>query len=222
MTVPFFSILFRPSEFFSRLVTEKENMTWPLVILLAGGIAAAGYGYLIGGVTAQMMGDAIPGIGAIITISSVFGAIIGVFIFWLIWSAVTYALSMIFKGEGTFRRTLEVIAYGYLPQVFGSIIILIAGFEYIPKIVVPKITSAMMQDPAAIQAATKMFVHDPAMMELTQIASLVTIVFLLWSANIWIFGLQHARKLSARDAALCVGIPVIAYILYLIYMLGAA
>ena len=60
------------------------------------------------------------------------------------------------------------------------------------------------------------------MMEMTQIISIVTIVFLLWSANIWIFGLQHARKLSARDAALCVGIPVIAWILYLIYMLGVS
>jgi hypothetical protein len=42
-------------------------------------------------------------------------------------------------------------------------------------------------------------------------------VFLLWSANIWIFGMQHARKLSPRDAALCVGLPVVIYILYMVY-----
>ncbi|MFA6333826.1 MAG: YIP1 family protein, partial [Methanoregula sp.] len=61
-----------------------------------------------------------------------------------------------------------------------------------------------------------------AMLELTQITSLIAIVFLLWSANIWICGLQQARKLSPRDAALCVGIPVIAYILYIIYTLGVS
>jgi len=60
------------------------------------------------------------------------------------------------------------------------------------------------------------------MVELTQISALVSIVFLLWSANIWIFGLQHARKLSMRDAAICVGLPVIAWILYMVYTLGVS
>jgi len=64
--------------------------------------------------------------------------------------------------------------------------------------------------------------NDPAMMELSQIAMIITIVFLLWSANIWsaniwIFSMQDARKLSPRDAALCVGIPVVLYILYMVY-----
>jgi len=63
--------------------------------------------------------------------------------------------------------------------------------------------------------------HDPAMVEFIQITSLVTIVFLLWSANIWIFGIRHTRKLSPRDAALCVGIPVVLYVIFLIYKLGA-
>jgi hypothetical protein len=59
--------------------------------------------------------------------------------------------------------------------------------------------------------------HDPAMMEMTQIISIISIVFLLWSANIWISGMRNARQLSDRDAALCVGIPVVVYILYIIY-----
>jgi hypothetical protein len=54
-------------------------------------------------------------------------------------------------------------------------------------------------------------------MELSQIAMIISMVFLLWSANIWIFGMQHARKLSPRDAALSVGIPVVLYILYMVY-----
>jgi hypothetical protein len=64
------------------------------------------------------------------------------------------------------------------------------------------------------------FQHDPAMMELTQITSLISIVFLLWSANIWIFGIQYSRRVTVRNAALCVGIPVIAFIIYTIYKLG--
>lgn len=222
MTRSVIDILIRPGQFFSGLDVEKESFTLPLVILIVGGIVAACYGYLIGGVTGQMMAGAMPGLDAIIIFSSTFGALAGVFIFWVIWAVIIYGLSMLFKGTGSFKSTLKVVGYGYLPQVIGTLITLIAAFEYVPKIVVPKITSAMLQDPAAMQQVTNALMKDPAMVELTQISTLISIVFLLWSANIWIFGIQHARSVSARDAAICVGIPVIAWILYLVYMLGVS
>ena len=59
------------------------------------------------------------------------------------------------------------------------------------------------------------------MMELTQITTLVSIIFMLWSAHIWIFGIKHARNLSMRDSAICVGVPVVLYVLFMIYNLGA-
>ena len=70
------------------------------------------------------------------------------------------------------------------------------------------------------EQVTKAFMHDPAMMMLTQITTLVSIVCLLLSAHIWIFGMKHARGLSPRDAAICVGIPIVLYVLYLTYNLG--
>ncbi len=222
MTPSLIDVLLRPGEFFSRLMTETENFNLPLLILLAGGIVSAGYGYLIGEVSGRMMGEAIPGTGEIITIVTIIGGLVGVFIFWILWSAVIYLISMACKGDGSFNRTLQVIAYGYIPQVIGSVITLVVALEYVPKIVVPKISSAMMQDPVAMQQAMAGLMHDPAMVEMTQITTLITIVFLLWSANIWIFGIQHARKLSMRNAAICVGLPVIAWILYMIYTLGVS
>jgi hypothetical protein len=215
------NILFRPDAFFAEAMSEKENLTLPALIVLAGGIVAAAYGYLIGGLTAKMMASAVPGIETIITLSAVFGAIIGMFIFWVIWTGVIYALSYAFKGQGSFKRVFECVGYGYLPQVFGSIITLIAAIEYVPRISVPTISAAALQDPVLLEQTMKAFMHDPAMLELTQISSLIAIVFLLWSANIWIFGIKHARQISPRDAALCVGIPVVAYVLYMIYNLGA-
>lgn len=222
MTPSLIDVLLRPGEFFSRLMTETENFTLPLLILLAGGIVSAGYGYLIGEVSGRMMAEAIPGTGEIVTIVTVLGGLFGVFIFWILWSAVIYLISMACKGDGSFNRTLQVIAYGYIPQVIGSVIALVVALEYVPRIVVPKITSAMIQDPVAVQKVTAALMHDPAMVEMTQITTLITIVFLLWSANIWIFGIQHARKLSMRNAAICVGLPVIAWILYMVYTLGVS
>jgi hypothetical protein len=220
MSLSVIDILFHPDAFFRNVVTEKEDLKFPAIIVLIGSLAAAGYGYLIGGLTARMMSSAMPGIDTIITLSSVIGAVIGTFIFWIVGAGIFYAISTVFKGQGSFKRVLEIVGYGYLPQIFGSLITLVAAIEYVPKISVPTLSSAALQDPTVMEQTMKAFMHDPAMFELTQITSLVAVVFLLWSASIWIFGLQHARQLSLKDAALCVGIPVILYVIYMIYNLG--
>lgn len=212
-----FDILIRPGAFFKDAIVEKESLKIPGLIVLVLGIVSAVYGYLIGGLTGKMMTGLIPGMESIIAISTILGALLGIFIFWVIWAGVFYIVSLVFKGNGTFNRTLEFVGYGYLPQIFGAILTLIVAMQYIPRVIVPQIATNAAEDPQLIQEAVNALMHDPAMMEMTQITSIISIVFLLWSANIWIFGLQHARKLSVRDAALCVGIPVVVYILYIIY-----
>lgn len=213
-------ILVKPDAFFSSVLAEKESLKMPALIVLAGGIVAAIYGYLMGELSAKMMAGVMPGMDTIITLSATLGALIGTFIFWLIVAGIFFGLSAVLKGSGSFNRVLEVVGYGYLPQIIGSLITLVAAFIYIPRITVPALTKAALEDPALMQEATKAFMHDPAMMELTQITTLVSIVFMLWSAHIWIFGMRHARGLSPRDAAICVGVPVVLYVLYLTWNLG--
>jgi len=200
---------------------EKESLKMPALIILTGGIVAAAYGYLMGGLSAKMMAGLMPGMDAVIYLSATIGALIGTFIFWVIAAGLFYLISGYFKGQGSFNRVLEVVGYGYLPQVAGSFITLVAAIEYLPRVSVPVLTKSALDDPTVIEAATKALMHDPAMLELTQITALTTIVFLLLSANIWIFGMKHARGLSPRDAAICVGLPVVAYVLFMIYNLGA-
>ncbi|MDD1680705.1 MAG: YIP1 family protein [Methanoregula sp.] len=220
MSPSLIDVLFRPDEFFSKIKTENESLKMPALIVLAGGIVAAIYGYLMGGLSAKMMAGVMPGMDAIIYVSATVGALIMTFIIWLIAAGVFYLISSLFKGQGSFNRVLEVVGYGYLPQVAGSLITVVAAVIFIPGITVPTLTKAALEDPAMIEQVTKAFMHDPAMMMLTQITTLISIVFMLWSAHIWIFGLKHARNLSPRDAAICVGVPVVLYVLYLTYNLG--
>ena len=210
-------ILIRPRAFFQYAITEKESLKIPGIIVLALGIVSAVYAYLIGGLTGKMITELMPGMESIIAISTILGALFGIFVFWGIWTGVFYLISSLFKGSGTFKRSLEFIGYGYLPQIFGAVLTLIIAIQYIPRIIVPEITTTAGQDPQLIQEAVKTVMHDPAMMEMTQIISIISILFLLWSANIWIFGMRNARQLSERDSALCVGIPVVGYVLYIIY-----
>jgi hypothetical protein len=217
MKYSFFEVLIKPGEFFKAASAETESFKIPGLILLALGIVSAINAYLIGGLTGKMMAGLMPGMESIIAISTIIGAFLGIFVFWVVWAGVFYLVSSLFKGQGTFKRSLEFVGYGYLPQIFGAILTSIVVLQYIPRVIVPRITSAATQDPQMIQEAVKSLMHDPAMMEMTQITTIISIVFFLWSANIWIFGMQNARNLSSRDAALCVSVPVVAYILYLVY-----
>ena len=210
-------ILIRPGAFFQDAIAENENLKIPGLIVLALGIISAVYAYLIGGLTGKMLAGLLPGMESIIAIFTILGAFFGVFIFWVIWTGVFYLISLIFKGKGSFKRSLEFVGYGYLPQIFGVILTIIVALQYIPRVIVPQISPAAAQDPQMITDAVKALMHGPAMMEMTQITSIISIVFLLWSANIWISGMRNTRQLSERDSALCVGIPVVVFILYIIF-----
>ena len=213
-------ILIRPEPFFGDIAKEQGSLKVPALIILAGAIVGAAYGYLMGQLSAKMMAGVMPGMDSIVLISAVAGAFVGTFIFWLIVAAIFHILSSLFRGTGSFNRTMEVVGYGYLPQVIGAIITLIAAIEYLPRVTVPVLTKAALDDPGTMEVAMKAFLHDPAMLELMQITTLVSIVFMLWSAHIWIFGIKQVRGISMRDAAICVGLPIVLYVLYMIYNIG--
>lgn len=219
MTRSITKLFSNPDTFFQDLMRETESLKNPALIVTAGGIAAAAYAYEVGGLTGQMMGKLMAGMETVIAISAIAGALIGALLFWIIWSGIFFAMSSLFKGRGSFRRTMESVGYGYLPQVAGTAITLIISFFYLPKVRVPEISTAALQDPQVIQETITALMHDPAMRELAQISSLITIVFILMSANIWIFGLKHARALAMRDAAICVLVPVVTYVMYILYTL---
>jgi hypothetical protein len=212
-------LFLKPDAFFQDLKSEKESLTVPALVILLTGMAAAAYAYLAAGLTAAMMAGIMPGMETIILLSSSAGALFFTFVFWIIWSGLIFALSLLFKGKGSFKKTMECVGYGFAPQIFGSLITLAAAFSYIPHVKVPALTAATIQDAQALQEATRALMHDPAMLALTQITSVVSIAFLLWSASIWIFGLKHARSISLQNAAICVGVPVVGYCIYILYMM---
>jgi hypothetical protein len=220
MSVSWADLLINPNRFFQQALGEQEQLKVPGLIVLAGAVVAAVAGYLAGAVSAGMLDSAMAGMGAIILIGAVIAAFVMTFVVWVIWAGVFFLVSKLFKGTGSFNRCLEVVGYGYVPQVIGSVIALIAAFEYLPNVVVPTLTSSALTDPQQIQAATTALMNDPAMAEFTQVSAVISIVFLLWSANAWIFGIKQARNISMRDAAITVGIPVILLVIYQIYKLA--
>jgi hypothetical protein len=210
-------LLILPDSFFSEKILEPVNLKIPAIIALAGAIISAILGYQVSVLSARMFSQVdMAGMESFISIFGAVGAFLAfLIIWWLVFSGVLHLISMLFSGKGTFKRTLEFVGYGLVPMVVGSFITLTLSFYYLPMVSVPVIRS--IQDPTAIQAATTQLMSDPAMKEFTQVSTLISLIFLIWTANIWIFGLKHARELKLKHAVLTVAIPVLIYIIYMIY-----
>jgi len=219
MGMKYADLVISPERFFRESLGEKEELKIPGLIILAGAFCAAVSGYCAGSLSARMMDPILQGMGPVIVAVTVLATFFGTFVAWVVWSGVFYLLSKIFGGKGSFSRCLEVAGYGFVPQVIGMVITVGAALVYLPKVAVPTLTSAAAQNPQTVKDATTALMHDPAMAAFTEIAVLVSIIFLLWSATIWIFGIKKARELSLKSAAICVSVPVILYVIFQAYSL---
>ena len=196
-------VLTDPNGFFKRKSNEDIEFKTPLMIVLL----MAAFGAVTAVIVMQNIMGTLPeeaaafaGIGAVF---AVVGAVIGTFVMWAVYSAIFYVISLLFNGEGSFKRVMEFVSYGFIPSIISSIISAIFTSRAYSNIDFsdPMIADALLSDPTL------------------RIAGIVGIIFMLWSANIWIFALVHSRNLSVKNAAIAVGVPILLYVLYTLYTL---
>ena len=202
-------LLFHPAVFFSgRLEGDKPGLKMPIAIVLLYGIVGAVSAVYVSSVTMAMMPTELAnmetlflGIGAVV-------AFIGALLIWIIVAAIFHGISALRGGKGDFQRTLAVAGYGSLPMVFGTIISSIIVYFYLSGITVSPVS-----DPMQINVVLTELMSSPSMV----MAGIIPLVFVIWSANIWVFGMQEARGLSTKDALITVGIPVLIYCLITLF-----
>jgi hypothetical protein len=194
-------VLTNPNGFFKKKVNEDIEWKTPLLIMGILAVIAAISAYI----TTMTVMDLLPpeaasfaGIGAVV---AVIFAVIGIFFVWLLYTVVLYLVSIIFHGEGEFARVAEFVSYGLIPNIPASIVNL-----YMTRKIFTEIDFAAT-DPTLIQES---IMADPTM----RMATILGLIFLLWSANIWVFGLMYSRNLDLKHSIMTVGIPIGIYILY--------
>ncbi len=215
MQTGFLRVLLNPGRFFEARMQDEPSLKIPALIALVIGLIGVVSAVLMANITIAMLPDEMQGLGVLITIFSAAIALIGGFLAWVIYGFVFYLVSMVFKGSGDLKRTLEFTGYGFLPQVFGGIIGTFFTYQLLSGLTVPPMTSPE-QIAEFSESLVSILTTDP----LAQIAGLVSILFMIWSANIWVFGMKYARNLSTRNALLTVGIPIGLYILYTLITLA--
>ncbi len=198
-------LLLSPKLFFEELGSEETGMKIPVLIVAVMGVMSAMSAYLISSLTAQLMPPEAAFMSSYLGIFGLVSGFIGAFVIWLIWGVVLFVLSALFKGTGSFGETMAVVAYGFVPQIAGSVISLIILNQWISGITVPQVT-----DPMMIQQVMTGLMNAPMM----QLSMVVGVLFMLWGANIRVFGISAIRKISLKNALITVGLPVVVYLLF--------
>ncbi|MBR1369073.1 hypothetical protein RJ53_05995 [Methanocalculus chunghsingensis] len=211
-------ILFRPDEFFEEHAGKEPALGLPFGIVLIYAALSAILGYQMTVLMAPMYASIAEGYEGIIIFFGAAGGFVSAIIFWIIASVIFYLLSMIFKGEGSMKKVLEAVGYGIAPLIASVGIAIIWLSMIADQIITPVIRDFM--DPAAVDTALEAFMAQPAMAEYTLLQTVLSIVFMIWAANIWYSGMRYARKLTARDAAYTVFIPVGLYLIITIISVG--
>ena len=202
-------VLTDPDQFFGKKITEEISLKIPIAIIAVGGLlAAASTVIILQKVMAGLPEEAasFAWIGGIV---GAFSVIVFAFIEWLLYASIFYLISSAFSGDGPFKRVLEFVAYGFIPTALSSLISMVAVIQVLPTIEFSMDNADLLQET---------IFSNP----LIQASTIIGIFLTLWSANIWIFALMHARNLTTRNAVLAVGIPIGLFIVYSVYNLIGA
>ncbi len=196
-------VLIDPNTFFSELSSEKIDIKLSIGIMLV-----VAFGEVI---TTYVIFQRIKSLVTIdesyilanfgIYIAGVLIFIIVLFI-WIIMSALFYLLSKVTESKGSFKRMLEFISYGFLPQILVAMVTLII---MVPALLISQIHVVSRE------AFEQQLISNISMTVLFSIE----LIFLIWSCYIWIFAVKHARMISAFKAVCIVAIPLMIYVIYI-------
>lgn len=203
-------VLNNPNGFFEKKIKDRIDLKPPYAIIGTLSFLILANAVVL---TQKLMGNLledIPTIAQLIVITfGLISVIASGVVGWLITSGLFYTLSVLLAGKGYFSRVLEFIAYGFLPLVLSSAISLVL------MTVMCLFTDFAMNDPLAIEQA---MLKSPYMIA----SNAISIIMVLWSANIWVFAMIHSRNLTTKKAMITVGIPMGLYLVYMLYTMYLA
>lgn len=198
-----FTLLFNPDAFFDR---AEYGFTYPTLIL--AGLAVCSLA--IGGLRTMAIARALEGpraetILAIRGIAVVVASVFTPLVLCLVYATAIYALARFYGGTGSFRTTFWSVAFGYLPGLVGSLLLVGATAIAVPDVPPPESVDALSAYGPRVSA------HP--VYETAQTLDLASIV---WSGYLWVFATKHVHDLDELDALVSVGAPVLVTLLLIV------
>ncbi|GEM_PF-2528610 len=182
------NLILNPKEFFSKVVEHPANLKIPFIIILVFGFSI----FFQSSLPYIRFLNYIPDTGdrvvvlILFTMFFVFGILVS-FLLWIVLSTIFWVvIKIIFKKTRDFKKTLEVVSYGFLPLIFGNVIYSIVWF--ICMLNIPhEILHIVQNHPQYILAASTLVVSK----EVSYLLMIIIILSHLWSSLLWAEGLKQ-------------------------------
>jgi hypothetical protein len=205
-------LLTNPDRFFAELSQRDVNMRTSFAIVLVSAI--------VGAICAMMMyrvmmpsypAEIVVVSGVLATISAT-SNLITPFISWILCAATFCAISMLFKGEGSFSRVFEFVGYGFVPMIIASVV------GIVTTMIIASVVGFQFNNPELLQQTMMQHLssYGPAMV----VSTIIQILLVLWIVVIWVLGVKHARNLGTGHAIITVlAVPAAFFLLWCILLI---
>lgn len=198
------TLLFDPNSFFKEKLGNEVSLKYPLLIILVMAVLTVSSSIVVMNNLQDSFSSGMDSSMSSLVMSSIIGGVaiggfIVTFLRWVILAGILYSISYVFKSKGSFKRTLEFTGYGFVPQIFSSLVGIIVTYIMLSSTDLSSQDSIFMS-----QGVEQTFSNNP----LFYTSQIIGILCLLLSGYIWIFAILHARNMSYKNAAITVGIPI--------------
>lgn len=205
-------ILTNPDRFFAELSQRDVNLRTPFVIVLVSAIFGFTYAMVAFRVMMSSLPEEIAAVSYIFATISAITNLITPFISWVLGAAVFYAVSMLFKGEGSFNRVFEFVGYGFIPSIIASVVGLATVTIMTPAAGFPLDNPELMQQTMMQHLSS----GSPVMM----VSTITQILLVIWGVVIWVVGVKHARNLGTGHAIITVlAVPAAFFLIWVIALI---
>lgn len=135
--------------------------------------------------------------------------IISYLLLWLVVSGLFFITTSIFHPYGSFKKTVELVGYGFMPLLV---------YQVIYSFMALSIISTIHLQSSSLTDVSTYFIQLKENVPLLPVLNIINIICIIGSAYIWILAIKHARKITSLNAILAVGIPVGTYIVYILHI----
>jgi len=189
-------LIIRPDAFFGKVSEGSDTLFTPFLWLFAGSIvmsagvmAAVDLHFLTSGLVNVLFLSLV----ALVLMTS------AIVLAWLASSGAFYVMSHLFRGSGSFRKTLQNTGYGLAPGLVLYGVVLLLGTLALTAFQIPVIPFGN---------------PSPGNQMLSIIGRAGMLIASLWGFFLMTHGLRYARNLPLAKAAVSVGVPVVIFLIF--------
>lgn len=191
------SPLFNPDGFFQE--HPEPSLLPPIVILIVLSLVFTVLyeGVLFGLQNTRSLLFEFPDLVLINLLIGIVSGVISFGLYWIGYTVFFYLVSLVFDGEGRFKRLFAYFGWALFPSLLGMV-----GLGLVLLGLFPDGIIAAEGDDLFIEEFTAL--SGVLLRTIQAMSVLVT----LWMAYILVYALKHGRNLTRREAAIAVGVPI--------------